>query len=274
MVPPRDRAGGEGGEGLTDLEQALVRLGGELDFPETPDVAAAVRRRLGEAPGRKRVRLPEARRLAVAFAVLLAVVGAVLAVPPARSAILEFLGLRGATIERVETLPELPEGVRDLIPGRSVSLEDAQQSVEFEVLVPGLLGEPDDVFYSASVPGGRISLVYRPDESLPASRYTGVGLLVTEFRGDFTPELVGKLVDGGVAVEPVTVGGQPGYWIEGGPHVVFFRDARGDVLEDTMRLAGNTLLVERGTTLVRLEGSRELTRERALAIAESLEPLE
>jgi hypothetical protein len=253
---------------LTELEHALVRLGGELEFPETPDVAAAVRRRLGEAPGRKRVRLPEARRLAVAFAVLLAVVGAVLAVPPARSAILEFLGLRGATIERVETLPELPAAVRDAIPGRAVSLEEAQQSVEFEVLVPGLLDEPDNVFYSPSVPGGRISLVYGPDDSLPASRYTGVGLLVTEFRGDFTPELVGKLVDGGVSVEPVTVGGQPGYWIEGGPHVFFFRDARGDVLEDTMRLAGNTLLVERGTTLVRLEGSRELT----LAIAESLRP--
>jgi hypothetical protein len=220
------------------------------------------------------VRLPEARRLAVAFAVLLAVVGAVFAVPPARSAILEFLGLRGATIERVETLPELPAGVRDLIPGRPVSLDEAQQSVEFEVLVPSVLGEPDDVFYSASVPGGRISLVYRPAEALPASRHTGVGLLVTEFGGDVTPELVGKLVDGGVAVDPVTVGGQPGYWIEGGPHVFFFRNARGDILEETMRLAGNTLLFERGTMLVRLEGSRELTRERALAIAESFAPLE
>jgi hypothetical protein len=257
---------------LTELEHALVRLGSELDFPETPDVASAVRRRLDRPQRRSRLRLPETRTLAVAFAVLLAVAGAVLAVPPARSAILDFLGLRGATIERVETLPELPAGAGRLDLGRPVSLEEAQESAEFDVLVPGLLGEPANVFYSASVPGGRISLIYRPGDDVPASRYTGVGLLVTEFRGDLTPDLVGKLVDGGARVEPVTVGGQPGFWIEGGPHFFFYRDPRGDIAEDTMRLAGNTLLFERGTTLVRLEGSRELPRDRALAIAESFAP--
>jgi hypothetical protein len=257
---------------LTELEHALVRLGAELDFPETPDVASVVRRRLGRPQRRSRLRLPETRTLAVAFAVFLAVAGAVLAVPPARSAILDFLGLHGATIERVETLPDLPPEAGALDLGRPVSLEEAQESAEFDVLVPGLLGEPGYVFYSASAAGGRVSLVYPPGDDLPASRYTGVGLLVTEFRGDLSPDLVGKLVDGGARVEPVMVGGQPGFWIEGGPHVFFYRDARGDIVEDTMRLAGNSLLFERGTTLVRLEGSRELTRGRALAMAASLAP--
>ena len=39
--------------------------------------------------------------------------------------------------------------------------------------------------------------------------------------------------------------------------------------EDMGRLAGNTLLVEHGTKLVRIEG--EIDRERAIEIAESLE---
>jgi hypothetical protein len=257
---------------MTELEQALVALGGELEFPETPDIASAVRRRLRERPERRRLRLPERRTLAIAFAVLLAVLGAVFAVPPARSAILDFLGLRGATIERVETLPE-PSVPADLLLGRPVSLEEAQAEAGFPVLVPGELGDPDAVFYSATVPGGRVSLVYEPQDDLPASRHTGVGLLVTEFGGVLTPELIGKLVDGGAQVERVRVGGQPGYWIEGG-HFFFFRDAQGAIVEDTMRLAGNTLLFEHGTTLVRLEGSRTLTQERALELAESLVPAE
>ncbi len=120
--------------------------------------------------------------------------------PPARSAILDFFGLRGATIERVETLPTLPApaGVSpNLMLGRPVPLEEAEQLAAFPVLIPKALGGPDHVFYSSSVPGGRVSLVYRPEDGLSASRYTGVGLLVTEFRGDLSPELIGKLVGGG-----------------------------------------------------------------------------
>ncbi len=42
------------------------------------------------------------------------------------------------------------------------------------------------------------------------------------------------------------------------------------MFEEGVRLAGNTLLVERDDVLVRIEG--EISRERALEIAESLEP--
>ena len=41
------------------------------------------------------------------------------------------------------------------------------------------------------------------------------------------------------------------------------------VFDDPGRLAGNTLLVERNDVLVRIEG--EISRERAVEIAESLE---
>jgi hypothetical protein len=256
---------------MTDLESALVRLGGELEFPPTPDVAEAVRRRLAERQAPRRSWLPARRTLVIALVAVALAVGAAFAVPPARSAILDFLGLRGATVERVDTLPQVPERTATALElGRPVALEDARGRAAFGVLVPGELGPPDDVYYSSSVPGGRVSLVYEPDEDFPRSRYTGVGLLVTEFRGDFIPHFVSKLADQTTRIEEVSVGRDRGIWLEGGPHSVLFGSSDGGVGEDTMRLAGNTLLVERGNVLVRVEGSSALTRERAVEIAESL----
>ena len=252
---------------MSELEQALLRLGSELEFPETPDVAAAVHRRLAGAPRRRRL----GRTLAVAFALVAVLVGAVLAVPPARSAILEWLGLRGATVEKVETLPELPSRVpAGLELGRPVPIEDGRPRVDFpSLLVPAALGAPDAAYYSSVVPGGKVSLVYEPRGDVPRSRFTGVGLLVTEFSGRASPEFVSKLVDQGVTVERIEVEGRPGLWIEGGPHALLFRGPGGRILEDAARLAGNTLLLQHGSLLVRLEG--ELSRERALEIAASLE---
>ena len=37
-------------------------------------------------------------------------------------------------------------------------------------------------------PGGELSLTYRPREGLPRSRTTGLGLLVTQIRGDLMPD--------------------------------------------------------------------------------------
>lgn len=257
---------------MTALEQALTRLGAELDFPPTPDAAAAVERRLGErAAAPRRVRLTP-RSLAVALAVVALAVAGALAVPPARSAILEWLGIRGATVERVERLPDVSAGVgTSLELGRPVALEDARSRLGFPPLLPDALGAPDGAYVSAYPPGGMLSLVYGPGEGVPRSRFTGVGALLTEFRGDVSPELVAKLVDQGTPVERVEVDGRRGLWIEG-EHALLFRGSGGRILEARTRLAGNTLLLEHGSLLVRLEG--ELTRERALEIAASLRPVE
>ena len=94
---------------------------------------------------------------------------------------------------------------------------------------------------------------------------------MTEFDGAIDTRYLDKMVDVGSTVEQLTVGGNRALWLEGGPHFVVFRtaDGRGSG-EDVGRLAGNTLLVEHGTLLVRIEG--EIDRERAIEIAESLEP--
>ncbi len=248
---------------MTELEQALVDLGRHLDVPPTPDLADAVRRRLEARPAR---RLVTRRRLVVVFALLVAAVGAAFAVPQARTAILEWLGLRGATVEPVATLPEAPV-FADLGLGERVTLEEARRRVEFAIVVPKLLGPPDEVYVADDVPGGRASLVWGPDDELERSVHTGAGLLLVEFEGELDPALIGKLTGPGTSVEAVALGGAPGLWIEGEPHVVFYRDPQGEIREETLRLAGNALLWERGDLLLRLEA--DVSREGALELARS-----
>ena len=256
---------------MSELERALLRLGDELAFPEAPDVVESVLTRLAGRPAR---RPPAGRRaLVLAFAVLAVAVGAAMAVPAARTAILEFFGLRGATVQRVETLPDVPTSpsaaVFDL--GEPLPLDDGRPRVKMpDVVLPGALGPPDAAYVKQEPYGARLTLVYEPGDGIPRSPYSGVGLLVTEFQGDIDEALLQKLTDGGTRVERLRVGPDEAIWLEGGPHFVIFRGADGNPAEDEGRLAGNTLLVDRGDILVRIEG--DIDRERAVAIARSLEP--
>lgn len=261
---------------MTELERALVRLGADLAFPETPDVAAALRDRLEQAAVVRR-RRPSRRALVVAFVALALAAGAAMAVPAARSAILEFFGLRGATVTRVETLPptetrpEAPAPAADALElGAPVPVVDGVVRLKWPYLVvPDALGPPDAAYYSDSeLLDGKVSLVYEPGVGVPRSPNTGVGILVTEFRGDLAPGYIEKLADAGTGVERFRIGRHRAIWLEGGPHFVFFRTPDGNFGEDVGRLAGNTLLVEQGRLFVRIEG--ELERDRAVEIAHSL----
>lgn len=254
---------------MTQLEQALARLGDELAFPETPDVATAVSRRLAAPAVRRRLRLPERRALALVLVAAVVAVAAAFAVPPARTAILDFFGLRGAGVERVETLPAVPSRIASALElGSPATLAQARARVSFPLAVPAELGAPDRVYLSGDVSGGKVSLVYEPGAGVPRSRFTGVGVLVTEFSGTLEPELLHKLAGQSTRIERLSVRGEPALWLEGGPHVVIFRTRDGGFGEDEARLAGNTLLVEHGDVLVRIEGV--IGRDRALAIGESL----
>ena len=56
-----------------------------------------------------------------------------------------------------------------------------------------------------------------------------------------------------------------GFWLEGAPHLYFYRDPNGSVQQETLRLAGNTLVwVQNGIT-VRLEA--QVDQATALRIA-------
>jgi hypothetical protein len=81
--------------------------------------------------------------------------------------------------------------------------------------------------------------------------------------------LVKKLVEPGTRVVPVALGGEPGFWVEGAPHVVAWVDEEGMVREDELALAGNVLLWQKGELTFRLEGSETLRQ--ALRIASSVD---
>jgi hypothetical protein len=243
------------------LEQELRGLGPLVEFPATPDLATAVRRRLAAEPVRRE--LPWRRTLVLAFALLAVTVGGLMTVPQSRSAILEWLGIRGAEIERVPTQPTAPEQPIDLGLGDRVDLAEARERVDYPVLMPAgdELQNPDDVYVSTATPGRQVAFVYRDGGE--------ISLLLTQFPGTLDPDFIQKTLGPGTTAENVMVGEERGYWIEGEPHEFYYLDENGQPIFETLRLAGNTLLWTRGDLTLRLEG--DLTKDEALAIAESLE---
>jgi hypothetical protein len=239
---------------MTELELALRRLGNELEWPEPPDLTSAVRRRIEAAPEPRFRR----RTLAIALAVLAVAVGAVLAVPPARTAILDLLGFGGVEIRRVAELPQVPSEGR-LVLGDRVSLARATALAEHPVLVPEEEGfeRPDAVYVDPFAPGRPVALVYGP---LRRPR-----LLVLEFRA---APLIEKALLGETRVEQIRVDGAPGLWIEGPRHEFFYRTLEREAMRDTQRLAGNTLLWTRGPLTLRIEG--DLSKAEAIRIAASM----
>jgi hypothetical protein len=256
---------------MPELEQRLAQLREELDWPATPDLVASVMARVEaeHPPTRRRRAFPIARRsLVLAFAVLLLLAGAAFAaLPGVRDAVLDFFGLQGATVERRSTLPPAPPP-RPLELGTRTTLADVGDELGFAPLVPADPGKPDAVYVRQTVPGGELSLTYRPRAGLPRARSTDLGLLVTEFRGDLSPEYAGKIAGQATTVERLRVDGDPAIWVGGAPHFFFYRRPGGQFADRPLRIAQNVLLLQRGRLLIRLEGAMD--RDRAIAIAGSL----
>lgn len=240
---------------MPELEVALRQLGAAIEFPEPPDLAARVRGRLGEAP----VRGWAPRRLAaVALAVLVVAVAAVLAVPSARTAVLEWLGIKGVSATRVETLPKASLlRVGDL--GTRVTLAEARR------LAPWLLeprgsdvGRPDATYFNPDVPGGQVAFLWGTTRD--------ASLLMTQTRGELIAE---KMLPPGTTSEPADVDGRFGVWLSGEPHVFVYRDAGGQIREESARLVGNTLIWQDGEVTARIEG--RLSKDEALEIARSVQ---
>jgi hypothetical protein len=224
-------------------ERELRALAAYVDFPAERDLTAAVRARLGPRPRRR-------RGLVLVLVALVLALAVAFAVPPARSAILRFFHLRGASIELVKRLPE----VRTTAPldvGVPVSLRDAAKTAGFEPLRSSLLGDPDRVTWD----GGMLWF-----------RYGDVRLLVSQFVGSERIELVKKLVEPRTTITPVTVEGRQGYFLSGATHFLYL--APTDLIrEERVRLARNVLLWQHGPLTLRLEGN--VTVREALLIARS-----
>jgi len=227
------------------LESLLTELSSELEWPPTPDLREAVMRRTSRRRGPGLVIL----LLAAALAATL-VGGAV---------VTGYLGLRGASVSRVHSLPSPPATPTASAPGgvagrldlgtRYDSVDQAGAAAGFRPLLPASLGSPDEVYYRSQ--GRVVTLLYHPRAGLPATEDPEVGALVMEAPAQLAEPPFVKLVGPHSDVRPVTVKGGPGYWISGAPHAYFFyKDGY-----DHFRLAGNVLIWNQGELVVRIESS-------------------
>lgn len=249
-------------------------------YPQTPDIAGAVSRRLtGSA-----ATLSQFRRLVWAAAVVVMLVFAVLAsVPAVRAAVLEFLQVGVIRIFLVEpTLtptatptaaaaqtavqtPSLPAptptdlvSVLDL--AGETSLQDAARLAGFELQTPSYpedLGLPHKVFLQV-MDGAVVVFVWldgqQPDQVRLSLFQIGPGSWAGE---------KGLPLD----VEITSVNGSSAIWAKG-PYPLVLRNRN---VEFRRMIDGNVLVWTQGSITYRLEG--RFTLAEAVKIAESLAPL-
>ena len=248
---------------MSELELELREL--RVEWPETPDLAGAVQGRLAAPPRRRSWLARPAWQLAVACVALL--IAVVMAIPPARAAVLDLLGFSSVRITREEPRPS--RFAQALAVGDPVTLERAREA--FPLLVPEAVGRPDAVYlYEHPMMGPRVDMVYRARPGLPASSNTGAGMLITEFQARAEP-FIEKSVGTGATVERLTVDGDPAFFLSGAPHGFAYTVPGTDNTDfEEQRLAGNTLLVDRSDgVLLRIEA--DISRDRAVEIAESMD---
>jgi hypothetical protein len=225
---------------VTNLEHELRSLAPLVELPPERDLAPAVRARIG-------AQRPRPRRLVLAFALVVLAVAVAFAVPPARSAILRWLGLGNASIEFVDRLPDVRTR-RPLDIGARTSLGDARAAVPYHVLTSKLLGSPDEVHLL----GDQVGFVYGNHK-----------LVVLQSRGTFFTKQVGP----GTRVEHLLLEGRPALWISGASHFFGYIDGEGEPRAAELYLAGKVLIWQRSPLTLRLEG--KLSRIEAVRIARS-----
>jgi len=227
---------------VNELELRLEELGREVAFPPTPDLAPAVLERT--------YRKPVAwGRASVAVALAVVALAAAFSIPQARTAILDFFHLGGATVVRVDTLPQTTERSHAAGLGFPVTLQEAQRRTGVRLVLP---------------PGERPSRAYVLGDALVTVvlKAYGKAVLLSEF-GSFGPGSLQKLVAQEANVETTRVNGGEALWIAG-PHA-FEYFGRNGFHQAPVREQGNVLLWLHGDQTLRLEGP--LTKAQALELA-------
>jgi len=263
------------------LAAALAELGEALSFPPTPRLAPAVVAAIRAAPSRSRAPWSHGqwslgrwslgrglgRSLVLGLAATLLLAGLAAAIG---------FALGGLRITFGGPSPGSPLPHRLVLErafGDPVSVDQLDERLAFTPLAPTLveLGAPDHVYVAEPPAGGGLALIWGDRPRFAADPESGLSIVLTEFRADIGPETFEKMVNAGVRIEVVRVNGHPAYWIEGGEHFFFYRDANGEVVEGTLRLVESALVWEQDGLTLRIEGAP--SRREAVRIAESLAPL-
>lgn len=226
---------------MTNLELELRGLAPFVELPRERDLTPAVSARIATS-GR-----PRPGKLVLALALVVVALAVAFAVPPARGAILRWLGLGTARIEFVDKLPDV-RARRPLDLGPRFSLAAARWRVPYHVLTSRLLGEPKEVHLR----GDQVGFVYGTHK-----------LVLLQSRGTFFVKQVGP----GTHVARLQVDGAEAMWVSGAPHFFGYVNTDGKARPAELYLVGNVLIWQRGAVTLRLEG--KLSRAEAVRIARS-----
>lgn len=280
--------------------ERVAETAAAFTYPPTPNVASRLRTdamTMVVAARRRKTHVTIARRMAFALVATIALGGALLAVPPVRAAVVQFLQIGGIRIILVEptptptpmpTLPALAPTVRGPTPTPTATpqptptptpltsildlygettLDQAQANAGFSIPLPAYpsdLGTPNAVFYQ-SFDGPIVILIWMDDVtpgrvrmSLLVARSPLVGVKGIGVKGEKAPVRI---------VRELRVNGQPAYWVEG-PHMFQLRN--GDYSARWL-VNGNVLIWTRDGTTYRLESG--LSLDEAVKVAESLKSL-
>lgn len=273
---------------MIDLERALTNLADRVDIPSSDWFVSDVMRRINDVP-EARVRRSSRRAPRLVGALLALVVAVVVVLPGPRHAVARWLGFDSVRIEPGVSVPTsqapatlvpstipsqssasttapLVEGSLQL--GPALSIDAAMSQTGLPDPTPALLGRPQSVHVVSPPATGQIVLVYAPSDLVPQSSVTGVGALVSVMPAHIDEGFFRKTLGSEATVRPIDFDGTSGFWIEGSPHQLLFDVGDGQIQPDTLRLATNTLLWERGGHVYRLEA--DISLETAVRIATSV----
>ena len=256
-----------------ELGRSLTALAGDLAWPNTPDVAAAVASTIREehaAPSlvAPRLSLPSRRRtLLLVVAGVLALAGVALA-----ARLVFHLGAIGVEIVDgpATSLPSTTVTDADL--GREVSPAGAARVAGFGPALPDALGPPDrlwvdetEIDLESGELAKRIVSAWEPSEELPTIEGTNTGALLMQFEGEWevaAEQLFAETDRYGDAI----VEGRPAFWTTG-PHTLTLVSGRES---HRVLVTGNVLIWQDAGYTFRLETM--LPRAEAIALAETVTP--
>ncbi|GAA0490060.1 hypothetical protein Ade02nite_24450 [Paractinoplanes deccanensis] len=225
-----------------DLIAELRDLATWLEVPEPADQRAAVRSRIARTARRV------SRWKAWVAGLVAAVVGTVIAVAPARAAVVgavtEVLRVAGIEVRR-EAAPPPPAASPSPLPGAGdLPLDEARKLVRF----PAALGDPERVQLADE--GRVVSLFYRGG-SIRLDQIDGSAAAFLKQAGQ---------------VELTQVGTALAAWLPG-PHTLTYIDRAGVERTATARLATPTLIWDDNVRTYRLEGFTDLHQARQVALS-------
>ncbi len=289
---------------MDGLESVLRRVADSLEFPAEGAIVGVVVGRIGSTTGprfrsgilRRRpsgvMRRTAPRRwgpLMIAAIVCLALV-----LPGPRRALARWVGIGAVRLEVDTPLPTVAVAAGSVGAGSvdpatetgssptldaPVGVDAAEQATGVVLPSSGVLGPPAVVQVTtyplerAGQTVGVLEASWRVMPSLPATGLTDVGARLWITRGSIDRAYFAKFASGdgssSARVEDVVVKGVSAVFISGPRHVIVFLDPAGHVINDTARLAGNTVLWAVDGVTYRLETALE--RDEAVALAASFD---